>query len=547
MEVKKMEQGIGVSKGYAIGTAYCMKQEKNFNFQSVSDNPEGEIKRLTKAIEASRKQMQQISAEAQKNLDKKTAEILESHINFLDDPAFTGEAAKAIRGKSLTAEKAISCVTKDLYNMFSQFEDAYTRERAADIKDVGSRILDNLQGTLETTDFSDLPENTVLFTQELKPSDTARIDKNKVKAFVTEKGGKTSHTAILANALGIAAVVGCNGILGKVKNGMAVIVDGTTGNVILSPDEVTLNKYKNLQKEYEDRKQHLALLANQEIHTTSGKRILVEANIGNLNDLERALKSGAEGVGLFRTEFLFMGKDKMPTEDEQYAVYRKAAEMLGKKPLTIRTLDIGGDKKLPYLKQPNEANPFLGLRAIRLCLRNPEVFKTQLRAILRASSFGNIRIMFPMISNTNELDKAVEVLCECKQELKQNGISYDESINVGIMVEIPSAAILADKFAEKVDFFSIGTNDLTQYTLAVDRMNETISSLYDPMNPAVLQLIKITIDAAHRASIPCCMCGELASDGKAIPTLLKYGLDEFSVSPGMQAEVKDSLLKSIKV
>lgn len=541
-----MEQGIGVSKGYAIGSSYLVvKKQNDSTFCSSSAHPEEEAKRLQTAVEKAKAQILEIAGETGRDLDEKHAEIVKSQVNYLEDPAFVGEAFRAIRKNSVSAEKAITDITQELFQMFSEFSDEYTRERADDIRDIGDRILNNLLCKAEETRPDALPDNTVLFAKNLKPSDTARIDRNKVIAFVTEEGGQTSHTAILAKAMGIVAVVGCTGILDKVKNGMSVIVDGSSGNVILSPDKDTAQKYRALQEESQQRKKRLAAHSGGILRRKDGKQVSVEANIGNLEDLKIALKNGADGVGLFRTEFLYMGRDSIPSEEEQYHVYREAAELLGGKPLTIRTLDIGGDKKLPYLKQPAEANPFLGLRAIRLCLKHPEIFKPQLRAILRASAYGKVRVMFPMIGNLRELEQAQNTLSECKQELEQAGINFDHSIETGMMVEIPSAAILADKFATEVDFFSIGTNDLTQYTLAVDRMNETISDLYDSMHPAVLKLIHRTIEAAHRASISCCMCGELASDEKAADVLLKYGLDEFSVSPGLLAEVKGILSEAL--
>ncbi|WP_326975073.1 phosphoenolpyruvate--protein phosphotransferase [Caproicibacter sp. BJN0012] len=540
-----IRNGIGVSKGYAIGTAYRISGSDEINFCATSENTAMEEKRLREAVERSKLQVKRIAEGAQQNLDAKNAEIIESHLNFLEDPAFTGEAFKKIREDSLTAEKAISDVTQSLYEMFSEFEDEYTRDRAADIKDIGERILRNLLGKEEDINFKDLPQNTVLFAHDLKPSDTAQIDREKVVAFVTEKGGKTSHTAILAKALGIAAVVGCDGILHEVEDGMPVLVDGVSGQVIVSPDEATIQKYKSLQAEEKSRKEKYANFLNQRITTEEGRKVLVAANIGGLEDLKTALENGAEGVGLFRTEFLYMNRQTMPTEEEQFQVYRDAAQLLQGKPLTIRTLDIGGDKSLPYLKMQKESNPFLGLRAIRLCLKNQDIFRTQLRAILRASVYGNIQIMFPMIGSDEELKQAKEVLDRCKRELGEEGVNYDPHILTGMMIEVPSAAIMAADFAKNVNFFSIGTNDLTQYTLAVDRMNETISGLYNSMHPAVLRLIKMTIEAAHQAFIPCCMCGELASDEKAIPLLLQYGLDEFSVSPGALADTKVRLLKAI--
>lgn len=538
-----IKNGIGVSKGYAIGTAFVIKGLEHRFAKSTSGDPAEETSRLKSAVELSKKQVHDIAGKAKKSLDKKNAEIVESQINFLDDPAFTGEAFSQIKEKAVSAEAAVSSVTDSLYDSFSQLDDDYIKERAADIKDVGERIIRNLSGENGGVDFENMPQNTVIFAHELKPSDTAQIDKGKVSAFVTETGGKTSHTAILAKALGIAAVVGCGGALDNVESETKVVVDGISGQVIINPDEKVLEKYELLAEKFNRQMAENAENAKRPVYTKTGRHVIVAANIGSIDDLKTALKNGAEGVGLFRTEFLYMGRQNMPSEEEQFGIYKKAAQMLRGKPLTIRTLDIGGDKSLPYFELPKESNPFLGLRAIRLCLRNPEIFKVQLKAILRASAFGNIQIMFPMISNMKELAEAKEILSKCKHELSENGYSFDPDIKAGMMIEIPSAAIMADEFAPETDFFSIGTNDLTQYTLAADRMNENISDLYDPMHPAVLRLINMTIKAAHKASIPCCMCGELASDERASGILLKYGLDEFSVSPGAVPDTKSNLLK----
>ncbi|AZS14303.1 phosphoenolpyruvate--protein phosphotransferase [Paenibacillus lutimineralis] len=540
-----MNKGIGASNGYAVGTAYVIASLKQVHFDAKAKDIEQETERLNDAIQQSIVQVRKIAEKSSSNLDTKYVAIINSHLNFLNDPSFTGEAFRKIKEESISAERAISDITQQLYDIFSEFEDEFTKERAEDIRDVGERVLQNLLGVQPDVRFDDLPPNTILFAHDLKPSDTAQIDKSKVIAFVTETGGKTSHTAIIAKALGIAAVVGCSGVLQHVQSGDPVIVDGFSGEVMVSPDESALQKYCLLADEYHKHVDGLAHTAHKKVVAKDGRPICVAANIGNLEDLAKALKNGADGVGLFRTELLYMERTQMPSEEEQFVIYKEAAEMLEGKPLTIRTLDVGGDKSLPYLKIPKEDNPFLGLRAIRLCLREPDIFKTQLRAILRASQYGNIHIMFPMISCMEELKKAKHLLEVCRQELDRENIRYDRFIKVGMMIELPAAAITADDFAKEVDFFSIGTNDLTQYTLAVDRMNESISALYDSMHPAVLKLIRMTIDAAHRASIPCCMCGELASDERAAALLLEYGLDEFSVSLGAIAETKSILLKSI--
>jgi len=540
-----MKKGIGVFKGYAVGKAYVIDADVSLHFKETAGNPAVEADRLTKALELSRKQIEEIVEKSRGKMDAKNVKIIESHLNFLKDPAFTGEAFNKIKQEAISAEKAVSDITKTLYDTFSSFGDDYMKERAADIRDVGSRILRNLTGQGKELNFADLPAGTVIFAHDLKPSDTAQLDKERIFAFVTETGGETSHTAILAKALDIPAVVGCRDILAEVRSGDTVIVDGVSGEVLVSPGVDLIKKYRALENQFKLIKEDEKQTIGKKIRSKDGRRILIAANIGGIKDIEAAVKNGAEGVGLFRTEFLYMDKPSMPTEEEQFRIYRKAAELLDGRPLTIRTLDIGGDKSLPYLAMDKESNPFLGLRAIRLCLKNPDLFQTQLRAILRASAFGNIQIMFPMISCMEELNRAKDVLNTCKLQLEREGVRFCSSIPTGMMIEIPSAALTAEEFAKQVDFFSIGTNDLTQYTLAVDRMNESISDLYNPLHPAVLRLIQMTIAAAHKSGIPCCLCGELASNEQAIPLLMEYGLDEFSVSPGVIAETRSTLLKHI--
>ncbi|WOC32459.1 MULTISPECIES: phosphoenolpyruvate--protein phosphotransferase [Caproicibacterium] len=542
MKTQTLFTGIGVSKGYAIGTALVLEAFEQPSEIHAAQDADTETARLQAAADLAKAQILRIAGSSKAN-----AAIIESQTAFLKDPAFLGEAFSAIRSQHLSAETAISDITHTLYQTFAEMDDAYIRERATDIQDIGERILRNLSKKGSGPDFKNLPENTILIADSLKPSDTAQLDKSKVSAFVTEIGGQTSHTAILAKALGIAAVVGCRDFLQNVQSGDQVIVDGVSGDVLVNPDRQTLENYRTLAAEFMRHKSAAVQTAGscREIFTADGKRILVAANIGGIDDLSLALQNGAEGVGLFRTEFLYMNREKMPTEEEQFRVFRQAAQMLNGKPLTIRTLDIGGDKSLPYFPLPKEANPFLGLRAIRLCLKHPALFKVQLRAILRASAFGNIRILFPMISSFGELNAAKKVLTHCKSQLDAEGSPYDRNIQTGMMIEIPSAAVLAEEFAKQVDFFSIGTNDLTQYTLAADRMNEAVSELYDPMHPAVLRLISGTITAAHRNAIPCCMCGELASDERAAATLLADGLDEFSVSPGAIADTRCHLIQAL--
>ncbi|MGX8700825.1 phosphoenolpyruvate--protein phosphotransferase [Caproiciproducens sp.] len=538
-----MKMGIGVSKGYAVGTAFVVGAPETFTFNNAGVGREQETQRLRRAIRESEEELKEIIEKARLTLCEKDIEIMESHIGFLSDPEFTGKAFAMLQEEPISAEKAVSDVTQSLSGAFSAIEDEYMKERGADIRDVGNRILRNLSGGTEKADFSNLPYNTVLVAHDLKPSETVTIDSGRVAAIVTEVGGKTSHTAILAKGLGIAAVVGCAGILEDLKTGTTVAVNGESGQVLISPDESTVLHYRGLAEQYERKNQRAC--STEQIFTGDGRKIAVKANIGGINDLKSALENGADGVGLFRTEFLYMEKTRVPTEEEQFSVYKEAALLLEGKPLTIRTLDAGGDKDIPSLDMEKEQNPFLGVRAIRLCLKKPELFRVQLRAVLRASHYGNVQVMFPMIGSLRELEAAKKILRECSGELEREGIPFDRSMKVGMMIEVPSAAIIAADFASNVDFFSIGTNDLTQYTLAADRLNENVSNLYDPMHPAVLHLIRSTIHAAHKASIPCCMCGELASDEKAIPLLLEYGLDEFSVSPGILKETKSILMDAV--
>lgn len=536
-----MKSGICVSKGYAIGKAFLYKDIDIQSFTEITDQPDEEIKRLTYAVEESKNQLLEAANKARSGIGLKEAGILESHISFLNDPELIGKAFKEILNHKKTAEKAISDVVCELASIFSNFDDEYMKERSADINDVGARLIRILTGASQDS-LEDLPENSIIITHDLKPSDTARIDKTRVFGFITETGGLTSHTAIMARAMNIAAIVGFQGITSIVKTGDDIIIDGINGDVLINPDAAAFKHYEELRSQYLSSQEKLreALIADTVIK--NGKKITIAANIESVAEADAAIHSGAEAVGLFRTEFIFMGRDSMPGEEEQFEVYKQIVQRMGDLPVTIRTIDIGGDKSLPYLNIPKEMNPFLGLRAIRLSLRSKDIFKTQLRAILRASVFGNIRIMFPMIGRICELDEAKSVVRKSMEELDSESVAYDREIKIGMMIEVPSAAIMAEEFAKKVDFFSIGSNDLTQYTLAVDRMNENISDLYDPLNPAVLRLINGTILAAHDNGIPCCMCGEMAADFSAIPILLEYGLDEFSVSPASVPEVKNFII-----
>lgn len=523
-----MKKGIAASKGYAIGTVVLKENDEIIITDEKITDIQGEKEKLQNALEQCRAQLTAIKEKALVEMGEEKAAVFDSHIMLLDDPEFTGAMEMEIESSNANALKAVDSVAQTFLMIFESMEDEYMRERAADIKDVANRIKLNLAGkamglNIEAT-------NTIVVAYDLTPSDTAQLDRSKVVAFLTDIGGRTSHSAIMARTLEIPAVVGLNDITSTVKDGDFIIVDGLEGNVILNPDEATVKEYEAKRDAYEKEKEELKKLIDVKVKTKSGKRIEVCGNIGKPEDVHKVLENGADGIGLFRTEFLYMDRDDMPSEEEQYEAYKYVLEKMEGKPVVIRTLDIGGDKKLTYLPMPEEMNPFLGYRAIRLCLDRKDIFKVQIRALLRASEYGNLKIMFPMISSLSEFEQAKGFVEECKAELLNEGHKVSDSIEIGIMVEIPAAAVMADELAKHVDFFSIGTNDLIQYTLAADRMSEKVSYLYNPMHPAVLRLIKMTIEGAHSAGKWCGMCGEMAGDETAIATLVEYGLDEFSMS-----------------
>lgn len=524
-----MKKGIAASKGYAIGTVFIQEHEEIIISDTKVSDIAAEKEKLSKALAQSKEQLEAIKEKTANEIGEHEAQVFEAHLMLLDDVEFTGQMEMTIENDQLNAMKAVQNVTDTFVMIFDSMDDPYMRERAADIKDVSKRIIANLAGK-GGNGMENVGANTVVVAHDLTPSDTAQLDRSKVIGFLTNIGGRTSHSAIMARTLEIPAVVGLGDITTSVKNGDTVIVDGIEGVAIINPDEATINEYKARLEKFKAEQEELKKLIDVKTTTKSGRRIEVCGNIGKPEDIDQVLANGGDGVGLFRTEFLYMDRDEAPTEDEQFEAYKYVLEKADGKQVVIRTLDIGGDKTLPYLPLPEEMNPFLGYRAIRLCLDRKDIFRVQIRALLRASVYGNLAVMFPMISGLEEFQQAKAFVEECKAELKAEGIAYSDSIQWGIMVEIPAAAVYADELAKHVDFFSIGTNDLIQYTLAADRMSEKVSYIYNPMHPAVLRLIKMTIDGAHKHGKWVGMCGEMAGDERAIPTLVEYGLDEFSMS-----------------
>lgn len=533
-------EGLIASNGVAIGNLYLFTRDKVV----ISDSKIGEndtkeeFAKVKKAIDDYINDLAKLegASEAQANIAK-------AHTELLSDPYFTDTIESKITNELKNSEMALDETIKEMVEIMSQIDDDYLRERASDYQDIGFQVMYKLKGITPKT-LSNLDKGSIVISKELTPSDTSNMDKEAVVGFATDLGGKTSHTSIIAQTLDIPALVGMGDISKNVKGGEKAILDGNEGVLIVNPSEEELSKYELLIKEQKEKKERLKEIKDKEAISTDGKKIEVSANIGNIEDLKLAIENGCDGVGLFRTEFLYMQNSDFPSEESQFEVYKEATQMLGDKPLIIRTLDIGGDKGLDYFEFPKEDNPFLGYRAIRLCLDKKEMFKDQLRALVRASAFGNLKIMIPFVVNIDELKEARNLIEEIKKELDEKGIAYNKDLDVGIMVETSASIIMADKFIKYADFFSIGTNDLTQYTLAVDRGNEHIADYYSNFNPAVLRAIKHVIDVSHKAGKWTGMCGAFASDTQATKLLLGLGLDEFSGSSAKIAEIKDTILTS---
>ena len=528
--MKKMLKGIAASDGIAAAKAYMLVQpDLSFSETSIDDS-EAEIKRLDDAVEASKSELELIKQKATENLGEEEAQVFEAHLTILADPELLGQIKDKIKNDKVNAEAALKSVTDMFIEMFEAMTDnAYMQERAGDIRDVTKRIMSQLLGvTLPNPAL--IQEEVIIVAHDLTPSDTAQLDRNYVKGFITDIGGRTSHSAIMSRTLEIPAVVGSGTATTDIQEGEMVIIDGINGDALVDPTDAELADYKQKAAEFAAQKEEWARLKDAKSVSADGKEVLLGANIGTPDDVLGANDNGAEAVGLFRSEFLYMNSNELPTEDEQYEAYKSALEGMNGKQVVVRTMDIGGDKELPYLPLPEEQNPFLGYRAIRICLNRQDIFRTQLRALLRASKYGRLAIMFPMIATVQEFKDAKAIFEEEKANLVASGVEVSDDIQVGMMMEIPAAAMIADKLAKYADFFSIGTNDLIQYSMAADRGNERVSYLYQPYNPSILRLIKNIIDASHKEGKWTGMCGEMAGDQIAVPLLLGLGLDEFSMS-----------------
>ena len=541
--MKPTLQGIAASDGIAIAKVYTLTEPDLTVTKVTVEDSEKEVSRLDDALAASIKDVELIKETALKNLGEEEAQVFDAHLMVLSDPELIGQVKDNITSNKVNAESALKEVTDMFISIFAGMEDnPYMQERAADIRDVSKRILAHLLG-VKIPSPATIKDEVIIVAADLTPSDTAQLNRQYVKAFVTDIGGRTSHSAIMARSLEIPAIVGTKEVTSTAKDGDIIIVDGLTGDVFLNPSEEVVAEYRAKAEAFAAQQAEWEKLKDSKTYTKDGHQVELAANIGTPKDLEGVVNNGAEGVGLYRTEFLYMDSHEMPTEEDQFEAYKAVLEGMNGKPVVVRTMDIGGDKELPYLPLPHEMNPFLGYRAIRISLNEPEMFRTQLRALLRASVYGKLRIMFPMIATLNDFRGAKALLLEEKAKLVAEGVAVSDDIQVGIMIEIPAAAVLAHQFAKEVDFFSIGTNDLIQYTMAADRMNERVSYLYQPYNPSILTLIKHVIDSAHKEGKWAGMCGEMAGDQTAVPLLVGLGLDEFSMSASSVLKTRSLIAK----
>ncbi|HTC19779.1 MAG TPA: phosphoenolpyruvate--protein phosphotransferase [bacterium] len=536
---EKIYNGIPASGGIAIGPAFLYHPQglsaprRNLRAEEIK----AELERYQESLKKTRVQISELEGKMKAKLGEEHAAIFQAHQVVLDDPLFMEEIPQSIQTRRLNAEFLLFEALEKFKTVMASLDDSYFRERGGDIQDVGNRLVKNLTGA-ERDQLKKLDREVIVIANDLAPSDTVSMQTDTVKGFCTDVGGRTSHVAIVARSLGLPAVLGMQTLTSEVQEGDMVIVDGNKGLVVVNPLPATLKQYQRLKDSYEAFQKSLEELRGLPATTPDGHQVTLAANIEIPQELDEIFKHGAEGIGLFRTEFLFLNREEIPTEEEQYLAYKELATKTGVSPAIIRTLDLGGDKFLSHLNVLNESNPFLGLRAIRLCLKRPDIFKAQLRAILRAAAHGPIKVMFPMISTLMEIRESKVLLNECIQQLKREGQVFRSGIEVGAMIEIPSAAVVADILIQELDFLSIGTNDLIQYTLAVDRVNEAVAYLYDPLNPAILRLVQMTVDACHNAGKWVGMCGEMAGDPQFVPLLLGMGLDEFSVSVSVIPEVK---------
>ncbi|MBA2939405.1 phosphoenolpyruvate--protein phosphotransferase [Paenibacillus sp. CGMCC 1.16610] len=521
--------GIAASPGIALAKAFRLNKEQ-FEPEAVEvADKDQEVLRFSKAVEETKQELEELKDLTEQRMGAAKAEIFEAHLMLLEDPDYIDAIIDSIKDESMNAEFKLHEVASSFIEVLSSMDNELLRERAADVRDVTGRIMSKLRGVSYAA-ITAINEPCILIADDLTPSDTAQLNLDYVLGFVTEVGSRTSHSAIMARSLEVPAVVGAGEEAKDIATGTMLILDAVEGVVLVAPSNQEVEAYQTRKASYDERRAELRKLINEPTVSSDDHRVELAANIGSVEDLQKVLANGAEGIGLFRTEFLYMGRSALPSEEEQFQIYKHVLERMDNKPVVIRTLDIGGDKELPYMKLPVESNPFLGLRAVRLCLSQEDLFRTQLRALLRASSYGQLKIMFPMIAVMDELLAAKQLLQEEKEKLLQEGIPVSDNIEVGIMIEVPAAAIAADSLAKEADFFSIGTNDLIQYTMAADRMNETVSYLYQPCHPSILRLIQMVIQAASKEGKWVGMCGEMAGDEHAIPILLGMGLHEFSMS-----------------